>query len=124
LRYFLAFSELLFQIAVLRIVLIVFEVVLLLLPPMLVLAIPVGGVEVVVAVVHVVVAILEEVVILGVVSLSVLIPWTVLGSTWQTQRFANQVSSQNDSPATFDPPVSSSLALYCDLISISRDEYA
>lgn len=63
----------------------VFEVVLLLLPPMLVLAIPVGGVEVVVAAVHVVVAILEEVVILGDVILSVLIPWTVLGSTWQTQ---------------------------------------
>jgi hypothetical protein len=38
--------------------------------------------------------------------------------------FANQVASQEDSPATFGPPAQSSLNLKCYLISIMKDEYA
>lgn len=84
------------------------EITLLLLPLVAVLVVPDGDVEVEVVVVPLVDVILED--------------------CWDLHRkpsgSVNQVSSQEDSPATSGPPTISCLALDFDLISIPRDEYA
>jgi hypothetical protein len=106
------------------------EIKLLLLLLVAVLVVPKGDVEVEVVVVLVVDVILEvqtgshephKCTHCGCSNHSVDYCWDLHG---KLSRSANQVSSQEDSPATSRPPANSSPTLDSNLISIPRDEYA